>query len=131
MNLYGTDMDESTSPLESGLGWTIAWQPAERDFIGRNVIEAQRERGVKDKLVGLVLTGRGVIRNHLPVRCGTSAVGEVTSGGFSPTLNRSIALARVPVACAAGCEVEIRGKWVAATVVKPPFVRDGKAKIEL
>lgn len=130
MNLYGTDMDETTSPLESALAWTIAWEPAERDFIGRSAIAAQREQGVERKLVGLVLEGRGVIRGHQPVRCGEHA-GEVTSGGFSPTLNRSIAFARVASGCADRCEVEMRGKWVAARVVRPPFVRNGKARIEL
>jgi len=131
MNLYGSDMDESTSPLESALGWTVAWQPEQRDFIGREAIEAQRQQGVARKLVGLVLDGRGVIRNHQAVRCGAQGVGEVTSGGFSPTLKRSIAFARVPQGCGDDCEVEIRGKWVSARVVKPPFVRNGKAKIEL
>lgn len=135
MNLYGTDMDESTSPLESALAWTIAWEPAERDFIGRSAIAEQREQGVQRKLVGLVLEGRGVIRGHQPVRCGEEGAagndGEVTSGGFSPTLNRSIAFARVAAGCGDRCEVEMRGKWVSARVVRPPFVRNGKAKIEL
>lgn len=134
MNLYGTDMDESTTPLESGLGWTVAWEPP-RDFVGRDAIQAQRDRGVERKLVGLVLQGRGVIRGHQPVRCAGGGVGggagEVTSGGFSPTLKRSIALARVPVDCGDDCEVEIRGKWLPASVVKIPFVRNGKIKIDL
>ena len=131
MNLYGTDMDETTSPLESALAWTIAWEPAERDFIGRAAITAQREQGVTRKLVGLVLESRGVIRGHQPVRCGEHGTGEVTSGGFSPTLNRSIAFARVPSGCADHCEVEMRGKWLPAKVVKPPFARNGASKIEL
>ena len=131
MNLYGSDMDETTSPLESALAWTIAWQPAERDFIGRAAITAQREQGVERKLVGLVLEGRGVIRGHQAVRCALGGSGEVTSGGFSPTLNRSVAFARVPSGCGDHCEVEMRGKWAAARVVRPPFVRNGKAQIEL
>jgi aminomethyltransferase len=130
MNLYGSDMEEGTTPLESGLAWTVAWEPGGRDFIGRSALAAQRERGVTRKLVGLVLQGRGVIRNHQAVRC-DAGDGEVTSGGFSPTLKRSIALARVPVGCKDLCEVGIRGKWLSATVVKPPFVRNGKIKIEL
>jgi len=130
MNLYGSDMDEESTPLESGLGWTVAWEPDGRDFIGRSALAAHRERGVARKLVGLVLQGRGVIRNHQSVRC-DAGDGEVTSGGFSPTIKRSIALARVPVGCKDACEVEIRGKWLPATVVKLPFVRNGKIKIEL
>lgn len=69
MNLYGTDMEETTSPLTSGLGWTIAWQPTDRDFIGRSVIEAEKAAGVKQKLVGLVLEGKGVLRSHMKVKC--------------------------------------------------------------
>ena len=126
MNLYGTDMDETTSPLESGLGWTIAWEPQERDFIGRQALERQRAEGVARKLAGLVLEGRGVLRNHQRVVSDTGE-GEVTSGSFSPTLGRAIAFARVPAAMVDRCEVDIRGKLVAARVVKPPFVRNGKS----
>ncbi|HEB96453.1 MAG TPA: glycine cleavage system aminomethyltransferase GcvT [Sedimenticola thiotaurini] len=131
MNLYGSDMDESTSPLESGLGWTIAWEPAERDFIGRSAIEPHRGDPANRRLVGLVLTGRGVLRDHQKLYQGEQELGEITSGGFSPTLERSIALARVDPGIGAECEVEIRGKRVPAKVVKPPFVRHGKALINL
>lgn len=126
MNLYGTDMDESTSPLESGLAWTVAWDPAERDFIGRQALEKQRAEGVSHKLVGLVLEGRGVLRNHQRVVV-DGAEGEVTSGSFSPTLGRAIAFARVPANIGERCEVDIRGNLVSARVVKPPFVRNGKS----
>jgi aminomethyltransferase len=129
MNLYGSDMDEETSPLESGLGWTIAWEPAERDFIGRAVLEAQREDPDLQRFVGLVLTGRGVLRNHLKLFEGERQIGEITSGGFAPTLERSIAFARVKPGIDVTCEVEIRGKRVAAKVVKPPFVRHGKSQL--
>ncbi len=131
MNLYGSDMDEETSPLESGLGWTIAWEPADRDFIGRNVLETQRGDARLKRFVGLVLTGRGVLRNHLKLFDGERPLGEVTSGGFAPTLDRSIAFARVEPNIGETCEVDIRGKRVAARVVKPPFVRNGQAQIEL
>ncbi len=99
MNLYGNDMDENFHPLESGLAWTVAFEPADRDFIGREALErAQREGG--RELVGLLLEDRGVLRSHQKVLVGggtTAGIsGEVTSGTFSPTLNRSIALARVP-----------------------------------
>ncbi len=127
MNLYGTDMDETISPMECGLEWTVAWEPAARDFIGRAALEKQKAQGVARKLVGLVLNEKGVLRNHLKVVAEGVGEGEITSGGFSPTLNKAIALARVPAATGARCAVEIRGKLILATVVKPPFVRNGKS----
>jgi aminomethyltransferase len=129
MNLYGSDMDEDQSPLESGLGWTVAWEPDTRDFIGRSVLEAQRESKQGKRFVGLVLDGRGVLRDHQKVFAGDTESGEITSGGFSPTLKKSIALARVSSDLGQTCEVEIRGKRVPASVVKPPFVRHGKSCI--
>lgn len=131
MNLYGSDMDETTSPLESGLSWTLAWEPAERDFIGRAALESQREQGELAKMLGLVLEGKGVLRNHQQVYANGQVVGEITSGGFSPTLERSIALARVRGDIGANCEVDLRGRKVPARVVKPTFVRNGKAVVEL
>lgn len=129
MNLYGADMDETITPLECGLGWTVAWQPTERKFIGRAALEAQREAGPPRKLVGLVLLQRGVLRNHQRVFCGQHGEGEITSGSFSPTLSKSIALALVPSAVNIGdqCEVEIRDKRLQAHVVKYPFVRNGQS----
>lgn len=126
MNLYGTDMDETTSPLISGLGWTIAWQPAERNFIGRSALEAQKAAGIPQKFVGLVLEGKGVLRSHMKVVCEGSE-GETTSGTFSPTLGVAIALARVPASCGDTCNVDIRGKLHPAKVVKPVFARNGKS----
>jgi aminomethyltransferase len=131
MNLYGADMDESTTPLESGLGWTVAWDPPERDFIGRAALEKQRAAGTERKLVGLLLEGKGVLRNHQRVVTSDEGEGEITSGSFSPTLQRAIAFARVPQSVGETCWVEIRGKLMTARVVKPPFVRNGKAQIEL
>jgi aminomethyltransferase len=127
MNLYGAEMDEAVTPLECGLGWTVAWEPAERRFIGREALEQQRARGVPRRQLGLILQGQGVLRAGQRVHCAELGEGLVTSGGFSPTLGRSIALARVPAATGTSCEVEIRGRPVAASVVKPPFVRQGKA----
>ncbi|MDH5181968.1 MAG: glycine cleavage system aminomethyltransferase GcvT [Gammaproteobacteria bacterium] len=127
MNLYGTDMDESTSPLESGLGWTIGWEPAERDFIGRKALEAQKAAGQNKKLVGLLLEGKGVLRNHQKVVIDGLGEGEITSGSFSPTLGKAIAFARVPGEASDHCQVDMRGKLMAAKIVKPPFVRQGKA----
>ena len=129
MNLYSSDMDESTHPLESGLGWTIAWEPAERDFIGRAALEKVKAAGTARKLVGLLLEDRGVLRSHQKVIVGASGEGEVTSGTFSPTLERSIGLARVPVATGERVQVDIRGKLLAARVVKPPFVRNGRSLV--
>jgi aminomethyltransferase len=126
MNLYGNDMDENHHPLESGLAWTVAFDPTERDFIGRRALEGFRGAGGQE-LVGLLLEERGVLRSHQKIMPG----GEVTSGTFSPTLNRSIALARVPRTAATSVQVEIRGKLHAARVVKPPFVRHGKALIPI
>ncbi len=131
MSLYGVDMDESTTPLESGLGWTVAWEPQERDFIGRRVLELKRADELQKKLVGLVLLEKGVLRNHQKVAMDGQHVGEITSGSFSPTLGKAIALARVPRLTGDSCQVEVRGKLLAAKVVKPPFVRHGKSCVDL
>jgi len=129
MNLYGSDMDERTNPLESGLAWTVALEPRERAFIGRTALEAMHARGPQRKLVGLLLEGRGVLRSHQKVLVPDAGDGEITSGTFSPTLERSIALARVPAAAGASVQVDIRGKLLDARVVRPPFVRHGKALV--
>ncbi|MEP9320183.1 glycine cleavage system aminomethyltransferase GcvT [Pseudomonas sp. LABIM340] len=129
MNLYGQDMDEDVTPLAANMGWTIAWEPEGRDFIGRKALEAQKAAGDAPKLVGLVLEERGVLRAHQVVRVAGVGEGEITSGSFSPTLGKSIALARVPAATGDRAEVEIRGKWYPVRVVQPNFVRHGKALI--
>ncbi|WP_160285607.1 glycine cleavage system aminomethyltransferase GcvT [Pseudomonas knackmussii] len=129
MNLYGQDMDESVSPLSANMGWTIAWEPQSRDFYGRRALEALRAAGNQPKLVGLVLEERGVLRAHQVVRVAGIGDGEITSGSFSPTLGKSIALARLPAATGDRAEVEIRGKWYPVRVVQPNFVRHGKALI--
>lgn len=129
MNLYGNDMDETVSPLVSGLGWTVVLD-GNRDFVGKEALVAERDAGPTRKLVGLVLQDRGVLRSHQAVHAGAAGTGEVTSGTFSPTLERSIGLARLPVAAAGPVEVDIRGNRLAARIVKPPFVRNGKSLIE-
>jgi aminomethyltransferase len=128
MNLYGQDMDESITPLECGLAWTVDFSGT-RDFVGRRALEQNRPRFA---FVGLVLNDRGVMRAHQQVRT-DAGPGEITSGGFSPTMNRSIALARVPPGLAPGmqAQVEIRGNAVDARVVKPPFVRHGKVLVDV
>ena len=128
MNLYGNDMDESTHPFESGLGWTVALEPAERRFIGREALERVTAAGSARALVGLVLEDRGVLRSHQKV-IAPGGTGEITSGTFSPTLERSIAFARIPSGPVTRVEVDIRGKLLAARRVKPPFVRAGKALV--
>ncbi len=131
MNLYGNDMDEETNPLESGLAWTVAFAPPQREFIGRAALEAIRARGSEHKRVGLVLDERAVLRSHQRVLvCGVGE-GEVTSGTFSPTLSRSIGLARVPSATGAAVQVEVRGRLLPALTVQPPFVRHGRPAIHL
>ena len=123
MSLYGQDMNETISPLEAGLGWTLAMKD-DRKFIGKAALVAQRPTR---QLTGLLLLERGVLRAHQAVKT-SSGEGEITSGTFSPTLQQGIALARLPIAAAAGeiVEVDIRGKSHPAKVVKPPFVRNGK-----
>lgn len=125
MNLYGSEMDEDTSPLQANMAWTIAWQPEDRDFIGRAALEAEKANGVSTKLVGLVLEERGVLRGHQKVVVEGVGEGEITSGTFSPTLGYSIALARVPMDTGDQCSVEMRKKLQPVKVVVPPFVRNG------
>lgn len=129
MNLYGQEMDEGVSPLAANMGWTIAWEPADRDFIGREALENQREKGT-EQLVGLVMTEKGVLRGELPVRFtdaqGNQREGVITSGTFSPTLGYSIALARVPAGIGDAAIVQIRNREMPVTVTKPVFVRNGK-----
>ncbi|MEE9136702.1 MAG: glycine cleavage system aminomethyltransferase GcvT [Gammaproteobacteria bacterium] len=129
LNLYGQDMDPSVSPLECGLAWTVAWLPDGRDFIGRAALERQREAGVTQKLVGLLLDDRGIMRAGQRVATDSGA-GIVTSGGFSPTLKVSVALARVPAGASGRCTVEIRNSRRTARMVRPPFVRRGEIQIK-
>ncbi len=131
MNLYGTDMDETVSPLEAGLEWTIAWEPAERDFIGRAALEARRHSPDRKRFVGLLLEDRGVLRNHQRVVVDGVGEGEITSGGFSPTIGKSIALARLPAGDYDRATVDVRGKLLKVRIVKTPFVRNGRIKIDI
>ncbi|MEZ5468365.1 MAG: glycine cleavage system aminomethyltransferase GcvT [Lysobacterales bacterium] len=130
LNLYGQDMDEDISPLEANLAWTVAFEPADRDFIGRAALEAQRDAGVSRVLIGLIMDEKGVLRHGQRVLTATGE-GEILSGTFSPTLGKAIAFARVPAADANAAEakVDIRGKLVPVRVVKASFVREGKALV--
>ncbi|MEM7078006.1 MAG: glycine cleavage system aminomethyltransferase GcvT [Pseudomonadota bacterium] len=129
LNLYGQDLDEEHTPLTSNIGWTISWKPAEREFVGRAALEAQRSQ-VPERLVGLVLQDKGVLRHGQEVVTSAGA-GTVTSGSFSPTLQMSIGLARLPAGAEDEVTVDIRGKAKAALVVKPLFVRNGEVQIDL
>lgn len=128
LNLYGQDLDEQTSPLASNIAWTIAWKPEDREFIGRSAIEPERGQ-CPMKLTGLIMKDKGVLR-HGQVVTTSAGNGIITSGTFSPTLGFSIALARLPKAATGACEVDIRGKAKAAEIVKPTFVRHGKALVD-
>ena len=124
MNLYGQDMTEQTSPLEAGLAWTVDLK-TERDFVGRKALQAKQP---EMQMVGLVLNAPGVLRAHQVIHTNNGA-GEITSGTFSPTLSRSIALARIPIGVSVGDTVraEVRGKQLDCLVVKIPFVRNGQS----
>ncbi|MGB8545343.1 MAG: glycine cleavage system aminomethyltransferase GcvT [Azonexus sp.] len=126
MNLYGQDMDETVSPLDAGLAWTVALN-TDRDFVGKAALVAN---GQQKQFLGLILLDKGVLRGHQQVIT-KQGNGEITSGSFSPTLQQSIALARLPLGVQIGDEVEvdIRGKLLKAKVTKPVFARNGKAVI--
>ena len=126
LNLYGLDMDESISPWAANLGWTLAFDDPARAFIGRAPLEAQREAGIQQRLRGLVMEAKGVLRAGYEVNT-DAGVGTITSGLFSPSLGYSIALARLPSKAKGAAEVDIRGKRKPVQIVKPPFVRQGVA----
>ncbi len=123
MNLYGQDMDETVSPLESALGWTVALQD-DRAFIGKDALLEQKARGVENKLVGLVLQGRGVLRPGQKIVT-DAGEGVTTSGSYSPTLQKAIAFTRIPKGARQNCQVDIRGKLLDCSIVRPPFARNG------
>ena len=128
MSLYGSEMNEEVSPLEAALSWTVDLSNEDRQFIGRKALEELKNDGAKNTIVGLVLEGKGVIRDHQKVVTSLGD-GEVTSGTFSPTMGKAIALARVPMGATGSCEIEMRNKLVSAKIVKPPFVRNGKVLV--
>ena len=124
MNLYGQDMDEDITPWEAGLAWTVSLDEG-RDFIGRKALEKQKADGVKRVMVGLIMDDKGVLRHGQRVAT-PAGDGEILSGGFSPTIGKSIAFARVPAGSDQGLQADIRGRLVPVRVVKYPFVRDGQ-----
>jgi aminomethyltransferase len=126
MNLYGQDMDDTVSPFEAGLAWTVALDEG-RDFTGRSALESQKAAGVPRQMIGLVMDDKGVLRHGQTVLT-ANGPGEILSGTFSPTLGKSIAFARVPAGAPGDVRVDIRGREVPVRVVKFPFVREGKAQ---
>ncbi|MDN5873708.1 MAG: glycine cleavage system aminomethyltransferase GcvT [Sinobacteraceae bacterium] len=129
LNLYGNDMDEDVSPLECGLAWTVAWAPEDRNFIGRDALEKQRDVTAR-VAIGVIFEGRSMLRAHMPVRdAEQKRVGEITSGGFSPTLKTSIGFARVAAHAEPPFEAEVRGRWSPLREARPPFVRNGKVLV--
>ena len=126
MNLYGQDMDETTTPYESALAWTVALDEG-RDFNGRAVLESQASLGAPRQMIGVVMDEKGVLRHGQKVLT-ANGEGEILSGTFSPTLGKAIAFARVPAGDLADVRVDIRGREVPVRVVKFPFVRDGQAQ---
>jgi len=131
LHLYGQDMDEETTPLACGLGWTVAWEPEDRDFVGRAALEQQKQAGVPQRLVGLVLDDRAVLRSGCEVDAGGETVGQVTSGTFSPSAGKPLGLARVSRESVGPFSVRIRNRDYPAREVKPPFVRNGRIKPEV
>ncbi len=125
MNLYGSDMGEQDTPLSSNMAWTLRF---DHEFIGRAALLAAQAAGPSETLTGLLLEDRGVLRAHMRVALADGRSGITTSGSFSPTLQRSIALARLPLPLPETVMVEVRGRWLRARVVQPPFVRQGKAR---
>lgn len=128
LNLYGAELDENISPLEANLTWTVDFAQEERNFIGRQALEIQKKQGVQRSIFGLVLEDKGMLRSHQKVTVPSCGEGETTSGGYSPTLGCSIALARLPISSIIGenCFVTVRDKQLKARIIKPPFVKNGK-----
>ncbi len=130
LSLYGNDLDDTTTPLEAGLGWVVKWEVGE--FIGRAALLEQQGTGLARKLVGFVVEGRGIARHGYPIQVSADGpvVGVVTSGGYGPTVGRSIGLGYVPATLAEPGQrltIDCRGRLAAAEVVKGPFYRRPKA----
>lgn len=133
-NLYGQDMDEAVTPFDSNLAWTVDFKDEKRDFIGKKALEQQKLMGISKRLVGIVLKDKGILRPQMNVYETTNIdtpLGILTSGSFSPVLNKGIGLARIKMNDGASCWVDIRGKRMPADIIKLPFVKAGKATFNL
>ncbi len=127
LNLYGSDMTEQTSPFVSNLAWTVSFKDEAREFIGRVALEQQQAAGIKQQLVGIIMTDKGVLRDHQDIISNGDVIGEITSGSFSPSLGHAVALARINTSELKQACIERRGKTIAVKIIKPPFVRNGKS----
>ncbi len=130
LNLYGTDMNEQTSPLTTNLAWTVSFKDEMRNFIGRDALLQEKANGIQEQLCGLVMETKGVLRNHQVVYFNDGKTGEITSGSFSPTLQHAIAFARLPITEVNTAYIERRGQKISVRIVRPPFVRFGKKVFE-
>ena len=128
MNLWGNEMDESITPLEANMSRTVVWD--DHEFVGRAALIEQADQGIDRQLIGIIMQVKGVLRAHYPVYEESNCVGEITSGAFSPTLQRGIGMARI-LPSSGPLSVEIRGKKVPVDQVKLPFVRNGRAVYSL
>ncbi len=126
LNLYGVDMDETVTPLESNLSWTVDFKDEARNFIGKEALLTQKKEGIANQLTGIFLEGKGLIRGGMKVQCPDGREGVVTSGSYSPLMKASVALVRIPNEPYQTVDVDLRGQLVNAKCVKPPFVRLGK-----
>jgi aminomethyltransferase len=125
LNLYGNDMNTTTSPLISNLAWTVCFKDTTRDFVGKQALETEKNKGIQQQLIGVALHDRGVLRHDTPVYAGDQLIGQITSGGFSPSLGYSIGLARVTTDLPNQIEAELRGRRLALTPTTLPFVKAG------
>ncbi len=131
LNLYGQDMDNTVSPFESNLGWTVALSSEDRNFIGKAALKQQQHHGIPSQLVGIVLLDKGVLRAHQIVSIPDLGQGITTSGGYSPSLKCAIGLARIPIGQASTGFVAIRHSQHPIKIVAPPFIRNNKATFTL
>jgi aminomethyltransferase len=123
LNLYGQDMTDTTSPLESNIAWTVDWQDDARAFIGREALMRQKTQGVSQKLIGLMTDEAGVLRANLPVFQNDQCIGIITSGTYSPTLKKPIAIARIQASISGDCTVTVRHRALTTHVVALPFLK--------
>tara|TARA_R110002110_G_scaffold65206_1_gene179891 strand:- start:39457 stop:40572 length:1116 start_codon:yes stop_codon:yes gene_type:complete len=134
LNLYGQDMDDTVTPLTSNLAWTVDTKDVDRDFIGKAAYLQQKDQDAKEKLVGVVLADKGVLRPNMKVyqdQAGTQQIGMLTSGTFSPTLSVGIGFARIHSQEEDTCWVAMRGKTIQAKIIRPPFLKAGKANFDI